>query len=103
MVDKKLYRNPLLTREDIINALETNSTYLTNCIKENSDMNYSQYINSFRIADAIGVLSDKDMLSSPIKDISEEVGFNSLTTFFKLFQQATGMSPAAYRKSLSSL
>lgn len=103
MVDKKLYRNPLLTREDIISALETNSTYLTNCIKENSDMNYSQYINSFRVADAIEILSDKNRLSTPIKDISEEVGFNSLTTFFKLFQQATGMSPAAYRKSLSSL
>ncbi len=103
MLDKKLYRNPLLTREDIISTLETNSTYLTNCIKENADMNYSQYINSFRVADAIGILSDKNRLSTPIKDISEEVGFNSLTTFFKLFQQATGMSPAAYRKSLSIL
>ncbi len=103
MLDKKLYRNPLLTREDIISALETNSTYLSNCIKENADMNYSQYINSFRVADAIGILSDKNKLSMSIKEISEEVGFNSMTTFFKLFQQATGMSPAAYRKSLSTL
>ena len=103
MTDRQMFRNPLLTREEVIDELKTNSTYLTQCIRERANKNYSQYINSFRIQAAVELLSDKSLITIPIKDIAERAGFNSLTTFYKLFQEAIGMSPAAYRKSLKSL
>lgn len=103
MEKEGIFRNPLLTREEVIEQLKTNSTYLAQVIKDNSGMNYSQYVNSFRIREAIKALSDKERIEVPIKDIASEVGFNSLTTFYKLFQQSTGISPSAYRRSLLSI
>lgn len=97
------FRNPLLTREEVMEQLKTNSTYLAQVIKDNAGMNYSQYVNSFRIREALKALSDKERIEVPIKDIAVEAGFNSLTTFYKLFQQATGISPSAYRRSLLTI
>lgn len=103
MEKEGMFRNPLLTREEVMEQLKTNSTYLAQVIKDNSGMNYSQYVNSFRIREALKALSDKERIEVPIKDTAVEVGFNSLTTFYKLFQQATGISPSAYRRSLLSI
>lgn len=103
MEEEHLYRNPQLTRETVMEMLKTNSTYLAQAIKDNSGMNYSQYINSFRMREALKALSDRTRIEVPIKDIAVEAGFNSLTTFYKLFQQVTGISPAAYRRSLASM
>lgn len=103
MNEEEIFRNPLLTREDVIERLDTNSTYLTQAIKDNAEMNYSQYINSFRVAAALKSLSALNKTEIPIKTIAEEAGFNSLTTFYKVFQQAVGISPSAYRKSLKHL
>ncbi|MDE6669156.1 MAG: helix-turn-helix domain-containing protein [Muribaculaceae bacterium] len=103
MTDEALYRDANLTREAVIERLGTNPTYLAQAIKENADMNYAQFINSFRMREAVRILSDRSRLETPIKDIAGEVGCNSLTTFYKLFQQATGLSPSAYRRSLLNI
>ncbi|MBD5356909.1 MAG: AraC family transcriptional regulator [Bacteroides sp.] len=103
MDNEKLYRNPQLTRETVMERLETNPTYLAQSIKDNTGMNYSQYVNSFRIRDALKALSDKSRIEEPIKGIALESGFNSMANFYKLFQQHTGISPTAYRKSLASI
>ena len=100
MEKDKIYRDPLLTREEIISRLNTNPTYLTQAIKQFSGKNYSQFINSYRIKEAVEILSDKDKIEIPIKTICTEVGFNSMATFYKIFQSTVGLSPAAYRKSL---
>lgn len=100
MTQDHIFKDPLLTREKIIEILGTNPTYLTKCIRENADMNYSQYINSFRIAEALRLMGLPDYEDSPIMDIAGMAGFNSQTTFYKIFQQSTGVSPSAYRKRL---
>lgn len=100
MKEKELYKDPMLTREKVIELLSTNSTYLTQAIKEHANMNYAQYLNSFRVEAAVKALSDKNKIDISIRQISEASGFNSLTTFYKIFQQNIGMSPSSYRKSL---
>ena len=103
MTQDHLFKDPLLTREKIIELLGTNPTYLTKCIKENADMNYSQYINSFRIAEVLRLMEMPNHEDSPIMEIAAMAGFNSQTTFYKIFQQTTGLSPSAYRKKLSEI
>lgn len=61
-------------------------------------MNYLQFVNSYRINEAIKILSNKDMVSYPLKQIWSDLGFSSPSTFFKLFQQAVGITPSTYRK-----
>lgn len=98
MEQDRVFTNPQLGREALAEMLGTNRTYLSAIVKEKSGMNVLQYINSYRIGEAVKILSDKAMVSLPLKRIYSEVGFASPTTFYKLFQQQVGITPHTYRK-----
>ncbi|MCC8172891.1 MAG: helix-turn-helix domain-containing protein, partial [Odoribacter sp.] len=55
------------------------------------------YINKYRIEEACRILSDTNNIT-PLKAISYQLGFNSLTTFYTLFKAAVQMSPDQYRR-----
>lgn len=99
MEKDRLFTDPQLNRERFAEILGTNRTYLSKILKEKSGMTYLQFVNSYRINEAIRLLSDPDTLS-PLKQIWSDLGFNSPVTFYKQFQQAVGLSPAIYRKQL---
>ena len=98
MENDKLYKEPQLNRERLAAMLGTNRTYLSAVIKEKSGMNYQQFINSYRIQEAIRILSDNDSADYPLKQLWNDLGFSSSSTFYKLFQQAVGITPSVFRK-----
>ena len=100
MKEERLYADPRITREYIIERLGTNRTYLTKIISKYGWINYSQFVNSFRIDEAIRILSNKTNNDKKISSLYSELGFGSPATFFKTFSKVTGMSPAAFRKSV---
>lgn len=102
MTDEQIYKDPLLTKEKTADMLGTNRTYLSQVINEQTNKNFTQYINEYRIYEAVRILSDPQN-TQPLKTLSVELGFNSMTTFYKLFQQQTGMTPAQYRKQVNEL
>lgn len=98
METERVYTEPQLTRERLAEMLGTNRTYLSQVIKEKSGMNYQQFINSYRINEAIRILSDRSKADYPLKQLWSDLGFNSASTFYKLFQQSVGITPSVYRK-----
>lgn len=97
MNDEQLFRDPHLTKEKMADKLGTNRTYLSQVINEKTTLNVTQYINNFRIDEAVRQLSDaRD--DTPLKSLAGELGFNSTSTFYKVFQSSVGMTPAHYRK-----
>lgn len=98
MDNERLFAEAQLTREKMAERLHTNRTYLTKVIKEKTGMSYLQFVNSYRINEAIRILSDKEQTDYPLKQIWSDLGFSSPSTFFKLFQQAVGITPSTYRK-----
>lgn len=98
MNNDRLFTEPQLTREKMAERLGTNRTYLTRVIKEKCNMTYLQFINSYRINEAIKILSDKEKVNYPLKQIWSDLGFSSPSTFFKIFQQTVGITPATFRK-----
>lgn len=102
MTESQIYKDSLLTKEKVADMLETNRTYLSQVINEQTNKNFTQYINEYRIHEAIRLLSDPQN-TQPLKALSVDLGFNSMTTFYKLFQQQTGMTPAQYRKQVNDL
>ena len=74
---ERLFTESQLTRDKMAEHLGTNRTYLTRVIKEKTGMNYLQFINSYRINEAIRILSDPDSLSYPLKQIWSDLGFSS--------------------------
>lgn len=97
-----LFANPQLTREMVAERLNTNRTYLSNVINSRFGMTFTDYVNSFRIKEAIRLLSDPKC-NLPLKAIGYQVGFGSLNTFYKNFRDATGMTPNIYRQTSLSV
>lgn len=62
-------------------------------------MSFPYYVNSFRINEAVRILSDPEN-DTPIKAIAWSLGYNNLTTFYRLFEAAKGMPPSKYRETI---
>lgn len=103
MEKERLYTDPQLNRERFAELLGTNRTYLSKILKEKSGMTYLQFVNTYRINEAIRQLSDPTLGQSPLKQIWSDLGFNSPATFYKQFQQAVGITPSVYRKQFLAL
>lgn len=102
MRTEAIYKDNLLTREKVAERLETNRTYLLQVINEQTGQTFTQYVNRYRINEAIRLLSNPEE-GIPLKAIASTVGFNSMTTFYKLFQTTVGMPPKQYRDKVLSL
>lgn len=98
MDTEKPYKTPQLTREKLAAMLGTNRTYLSTVIREKSGMSYQQFVNSYRINEAVRILSDREAVDYPLKQLWSDLGFTSSSTFYKLFQQSVGITPSVYRK-----
>lgn len=102
MREEKIYRDNTLNKDKVAELLETNRTYLSRIINEQAQMSFTQYVNTFRIEEAVRLLSDSNN-TTPLKAICSELGFNSLSTFYNLFQSTVGMTPAQYRNKVQEI
>lgn len=97
MEEQYVYRDSSLTLEKLASALSTNRTYLSKAIRLKTGMSYSSYINELRLNEAIRILS-ASMAPDIVKSVSTAVGFYNQLTFYRLFKQKTGLSPAQFRQ-----
>lgn len=103
MEHDRLYADNQLTRERIAELLDTNRTYITQIMKDHSWQNLSQFVNSYRINEAVRLLSDKSKTECTMKEICTDIGFTSMSAFFRMFKTVIGMSPASYRKYMQDI
>ena len=71
-------------------------------VNEETEGSFSTYINSFRLREAIELLSDPDN-DAPLKNIGLEVGFSSPSNFYSLFRQKVGVSPSVFRSNVKNI
>ena len=99
MIEKHLYRTPGLSKKQLTEALNTNSAYLSQAVNARTGLSITNYINQYRIDESLRLLSDVNN-NTPIKAIALDVGFSSLSVFYKTFNEKVGMSPAKYREKV---
>lgn len=99
---ERVYRQQELTKERLAELAGCNRTYLSQVVNEQTGMNMVSYINSFRIQEAVEMLSDVES-RTPLKAVAFEAGFSSLSTFYKLFKQSVGMTPLKFREKAVEL
>ncbi|MBB4036935.1 AraC-like DNA-binding protein [Dysgonomonas hofstadii] len=102
MRNERIYKQKDLTKEKLAALLNTNRTYLSQVINKYSGLSFTHFINTFRIEDAVRVLSDPGN-DIPLKALSADLGFNSATTFYTAFQSSVGMTPSLYREKVHQL
>lgn len=102
MEQEHAYRDSSLSLEKAAEMLSTNRTYLSQIVNEVANQSFPAYVNSFRIREAISLLSDTEN-DEPLKNISQSVGFSTPSTFYTLFRQKTGMSPSVFRDNVRKI
>lgn len=95
------YKNPNLTKSDVVEFLNTNRQYLTDAIKNNTGKSYLEYINEYRLNYARHYLLFDEL--TPIGNIILDAGFASNATFYRLFKAKFGMTPNELRQAKSEM
>ena len=96
MESKQLYLDPDLTVATLSTELGTNRTYLSNLINQYLHTTFSNYVNAYRVRYAKKLLLKTD---DPIEEIYQASGFQSRTTFWRVFAQVAGCTPKDYRRN----
>ncbi|GMQ57373.1 hypothetical protein AN1V17_17680 [Vallitalea sediminicola] len=79
----------------VAEQLDVNSTYLSRIFKNETKMNFTDYLAAIRIDNAKSLLSSTN---KKIKDIAKLCGFYDYRYFCKIFKKIVGLSPLCYRK-----
>lgn len=101
MENEKIFKQKDLSIEKLSLLLETNRTYLSRAINTLSGLTFHSWVNMYRIREATDILSDPDN-DVPIKCLADDLGYNSVSVFYKAFQKETGLTPSRYRKEAVS-
>lgn len=95
MLEEELFREADLNRDALCARLGTNRTYISSAVKQCFGGTLNAFINHYRLRWSAEALVAREDLS--VIAVGEDAGFNSRSTFHRLFREAYGMSPSAYR------
>lgn len=97
-VGREEYLKPQLKLADMARTLGTNRTYLSNYLNSIRHTTFYDYVNDLRLKHSCRLLLESDLT---LDVVAERSGFNSLSTFRRVFAKRMGMTPNAYRQSRS--
>ena len=83
----KIYTNPTLSLSETADKVKSNDKYVSAAISEYANMNYSNFINYYRINEAKRLIYENGHFN--LNDVMYACGFNSRTTFYNSFKKHT--------------
>jgi len=99
ITDNKLFLDPLLSLNNVAKATKIADRMVSQSIKQNTYVNFTDYINLKRINFAKELLKNTTSSQKNILEILYESGFNSKSVFNSQFKKHTGLSPKEFRKN----
>ncbi len=97
MKHHQYYLNPELTIKRLASQLDAKPHHLSRVINQEFGMGFADYVNSFRIAEAVSRLKNPAYDHLKISALAFECGFNSVPTFNTLFKKIHKMTPTQFR------
>ena len=86
-----------LSLDLVATELHITSPYLCRLIKQQTGMNYKEYLTRLRMVEAKKLLQNKN---ASIADVCQQTGYSNVSHFIKTFQKYEGITPAKYRDIL---
>ncbi len=100
MLTNLFYLNSELTLKSLAENLNMHPNILSKVINEGLDKNFSDFVNEYRVNAIIEKLHSGNYDHITLLGISFECGFNSKTTFNRVFKNIKGVTPINYKKSI---
>ena len=102
MIDEKPFLDPALTIQDISKKMNVPVRELSVLINHQLRQHFYDFVNTYRIENAMTILKDPAKSKVTILEILYEVGFNSKSSFNTAFKKHTGTTPTEFRKTLQN-
>jgi len=101
MENDKAYLRPDLRIADLSDQLKLSTNIISQVLNQELNKNFFEFINEYRIAEAIKRLSDPKFSHYSIFGIALDVGFSNKNTFNRLFKKQTVQTPTQFLRSHS--
>lgn len=92
--EEELYTQPNLSLSELARRCGSNTTYVSQTIRDEAGVNFKSFINQFRVEKAKALLQKHPQYTQ--ETIAEESGFNSPSSFYRVFKDQTGLTPSKY-------
>lgn len=83
-----------LSMQDVAKAMRYSDAYFCKLFKQCFRVNFSAYLNEFRVEKAKGMMEDPRV---SVKDIAFSCGYRDSNYFARVFKRITGKTPSEYR------
>jgi AraC-like DNA-binding protein/putative Mn2+ efflux pump MntP len=100
MHDQKLFLDEKLSLKSLAELLAISDKKLSAILNQHMQISFYDYVNGFRVEDVINKMKDSSYDKYTLLAIAFESGFNSKTSFNRIFKKATNLSPSEYKKQL---
>lgn len=91
--------NRNLSIDEVAEHVDLNPSYFRHLFKNELNISFKEYITGLRLSHARKLLLDTDL---NINRVIEEIGYTNISQFYRIFHHHYGMTPAEYRKTVSS-
>ncbi|OWP64189.1 hypothetical protein CDA63_05555 [Hymenobacter amundsenii] len=96
------YLAPELTLGQLAAQLRTNTSWLSRVINSGCGQNFNDFTNEYRVREAERRLRDPRFRHYTLLAVALEAGFNSKSTFNRVFRKLRGTTPSAVAKKLEA-
>jgi len=93
MAEEQPWLEPELTLTELAQRLHTNAGLLSKVINAGCGQNFNDFVNTYRVQEARRKLADARYGHYSLVGVALESGFNSKSTFNRVFKKLTGQAP----------
>lgn len=97
----KLYLDAQLRLKNLAEKLSITGHQLSQVINDYFDKNFNEFINSYRVNEAMELMATEVGKRYSLLDIALAAGFNSQAVFNPAFKKITSLTPSQFKKQLA--
>lgn len=98
--NNKPYLNPEYSLQMMVDDLNIPRHKLSQVINRSQNKNFYKFINELRIEEVKEMLVNRAYKHYSVLGIAVECGFNSKTSFNRIFKEETGFTPTEYKRNI---
>jgi AraC-like DNA-binding protein len=100
MEHHKMYLNPDLDLSTLVRFIGSDQRTVSHVLNKHFRKSFNAFLNDFRIEQVKRLMADPRSRHLTLTGIAFESGFNSQSTFQRVFKQSTSLSPKAYYQQI---